>query len=120
MELRQLRTFVMVSEVRSVTVAAQRMGYSQSAVSQQVANLERALGARVFERSPDGMVLTARGARLLPHAQRIVRAIDMALHDMRLCAEDAIEECGSEIAMTHSRGRLVSVVSPSPAPGRRV
>ncbi|MBX6374648.1 MAG: LysR family transcriptional regulator, partial [Acetobacteraceae bacterium] len=48
--LRQLRTFLSVVETGSVTAAAQALGLTQPAASQQLRELERAMGVRLLER----------------------------------------------------------------------
>ena len=50
MELRQLKTFVAAAQLESFSGAAQRLGYSQSAVTVQMRLLEDELGARLFDR----------------------------------------------------------------------
>ena len=54
MEFRQIETFLKVAELGSFSRAAERLGYSQSAVTMQVKQLERELGARLFDRLPRG------------------------------------------------------------------
>lgn len=82
MELRQLRGFVAVAGAGTVNGAAEALGLAPASVSEQVRRLERALGVRLFERTPQGMVLTAQGSALLPraralldHAQEVRRAV---------------------------------------------
>ena len=50
MEFRNLLTFIRAAELHSFSQAAREMGYSQSAVSTQIAQLEADLGAPLFER----------------------------------------------------------------------
>jgi DNA-binding transcriptional LysR family regulator len=73
--LRVLRT---VAQYESFTAAAVALGYSQSAVSRQVAALERAAGAPLFVRRPDGVRLTAAGAILLRHASIALDEVERA------------------------------------------
>lgn len=58
--------------------AAERLGYTQSAVSQQIASLERILGDRVFDRpgGPRPVVLTPLGAELLERARELLARVD--------------------------------------------
>ena len=67
-----LEAFRTVARYGSITSAARALGYTQSAVSRQVAVLEAQAGARLFDRLPRGVVLTSEGACLLPHAEAVV------------------------------------------------
>lgn len=72
LELRQLRTFIAVIEAGTLTRAAQVLGVAQSTVSESVASLERALGARVFERAGRSLGLTGEGRALVPWARKML------------------------------------------------
>jgi molybdate transport repressor ModE-like protein len=76
-----LRVLREVAQVGSFTAAARALGYSQSAVSRQVAALEAVAGHQLFERSHDGVVLTPAGARLLPRAVRVLDELDAAVRE---------------------------------------
>ena len=65
MELRQLRTFQTIVEQGSYLRAAEVLGYTQSAVTAQIQQLERELGYPLFERLGRRMVLTAMGQEAL-------------------------------------------------------
>ncbi|RFU85862.1 LysR family transcriptional regulator [Streptomyces triticagri] len=68
-----LRVFLDVAHHGSFTSAAQELGYTQSAVSRQVAALEAALGgAPLFDRLPRGVRPTAHGWAFLPHAEAVL------------------------------------------------
>ncbi|MEM9355224.1 MAG: LysR family transcriptional regulator [Pseudomonadota bacterium] len=67
-----LRTFVAVAECQNITLAADSLGRTQSAISVQTKKLEEALEVRLFDRQARGMLLTAEGERLLPVARRII------------------------------------------------
>jgi molybdate transport repressor ModE-like protein len=73
-ELRHLLALRAVAEEGSVAAAARKLGYSQPAVSQQLAALERLLGSRLVERRVGGRVvaLTEPGRRVLPHARALI------------------------------------------------
>ena len=69
MELRQLEYFVAVAEERNFTRAAERVHISQSGVSAQIRQLERELGAELFDRSARSATLTVAGKAALQHAR---------------------------------------------------
>jgi DNA-binding transcriptional LysR family regulator len=76
-----LRVLREVAQWGSFTAAAGVLGYTQSAVSRQVAALEAVAGRALFERRRDGVVLTPAGARLLARAVRVLDELDAALRD---------------------------------------
>lgn len=73
--LRQLRTFLAVVETTSVSAAAEALHLTQPAASQQLRELERALGVRLLERAGGRMLPTAVGMALLEPTRRIQLAI---------------------------------------------
>lgn len=77
-----LRVLVEVAQSGSFTAAARVLGYTQSAVSRQVAGLEAVAGRALFERRRDGVALTAAGARLLERAVRVLDELDAAARDV--------------------------------------
>jgi DNA-binding transcriptional LysR family regulator len=83
-ELRHLAALQALAQERSFGRAAQRLGYTQSAVSQQIAALERAVGERLVERpgGPRPVSLTEAGRLLLAHAEAIVARLKAAQADM--------------------------------------
>jgi DNA-binding transcriptional LysR family regulator len=78
MELRHLRYFIAVAEERSVTRAAERLWLAQPGLSRQIRDLERELGAQLFERHARGVELTDVGELLLDRARAAVAAVDAA------------------------------------------
>src|SRR5258708_38261492 len=74
MELRQLEYFVAVAEEQNFTRAAERVHISQSGVSAQIRQLERELGAELFDRSARTATLTAAGKAALEHARATLAA----------------------------------------------
>ncbi len=78
MDLRWLRLLVELDERGSLRAAAEATGYSTSAVSQQLAGLQRSLGAELAERSGRGIRLTPAGRALLPAARQILAGMDAA------------------------------------------
>ncbi|MFD8782226.1 LysR family transcriptional regulator [Kitasatospora sp. NPDC059599] len=76
----QLRTFVTVTRLGSFSDAARELGYTQSAVSQQIAALEADLGAALLVRRPVGP--TEAGRRLLEHAAPLLVRLEAARADV--------------------------------------
>lgn len=74
MELRQLEYFVAVAEERNFTRAAERVHISQPGVSAQIRQLERELGAELFDRSARTVTLTVAGKAALDHARAALAA----------------------------------------------
>lgn len=79
LNLDYLRTFITVVEHGSFSAAAQRLDLTQPAVSQQIRQLERSLGATLLERVGRQARVTAAGAELLAHAASIETAVDVAI-----------------------------------------
>ena len=78
MDPRRVLTFRVVAHERSFSRAAHELALSQPSVSNQVAQLERELGARLLERRPGGLALTPEGATLLEHADAIAGRLELA------------------------------------------
>jgi LysR family transcriptional regulator, transcriptional activator of the cysJI operon len=89
MELRQLRTFVAVAELRHFARAASRCNLSQPAVSQQIALLEAEIGTKLLNRARR-VSLTVAGDVFLEEARRILGACDRANERMQEVARGAV------------------------------
>jgi molybdate transport repressor ModE-like protein len=76
-----LRVLREVAQSGSFSAAARVLGYTQSAVSRQVAALEAIAGRPLFERRRKGVVLTPAGTRLLARAVRVLDELDAAIRD---------------------------------------
>jgi DNA-binding transcriptional LysR family regulator len=83
MDTELLAVFRSVAVQGSFTAAAKTLGYTQSAVSRQVATLEAELGATLFDRLPRGIRLTESGRCLLPHAEALTGRLALARDDLR-------------------------------------
>src|SRR5437867_1193997 len=90
MELRHLRTFVAVAELRHFARAASLCNLSQPAVSHQIALLEDEVGAKLLNRAARRVSLTVAGDVLLEEARRILGAVDRAHERMQEVARGAV------------------------------
>ena len=77
-----LRVLREVAQAGSFTAAAQSLGYTQSAISRQVAALEAIAGHPLFERSRHGVTLTPAGRRLLTTAIRVLDELHLAKREL--------------------------------------
>ncbi len=78
-ELRHLRAFATIADEGTVSAAARRLAITQPALSRTLAQFERALGARLVERSTTSLALTAEGRALLPKVLAALAAVDEVL-----------------------------------------
>src|SRR6187551_1477003 len=87
-EVRHFAALDAVAREGSFGRAADRLGYTQSAVSQQIATLEKIVGETLVERpgGPRAVSLTEAGALLLRHAEAIVSRLHAAQADMAALA----------------------------------
>lgn len=81
-----LRTFQTVIETGSHTAAAKKLGYTTSAVSQQIAALEKAVGVELFERGPRSLWPTPAGLAMSTHADVILRQVARVEDEMQTFA----------------------------------
>ncbi|HZE40926.1 MAG TPA: LysR substrate-binding domain-containing protein [Stackebrandtia sp.] len=83
MDTAWLEVFRAVARRGSFTEAAKTLGYTQSAVSRQVAALESDMDTVLFDRLARGVRLTESGRFLLDHAEAVLDRLDGARHDVR-------------------------------------
>jgi molybdate transport repressor ModE-like protein len=85
LEVRHLRAFAAVADTGSFAEAARELGYTQSAISQQILALERIVGAPVLRRHPGGRrpaELTETGRVLLAHGRPLLARVQAAQADL--------------------------------------
>jgi DNA-binding transcriptional LysR family regulator len=85
-DVQRLRAFALVLDLGSISAAASVLGYTQSAVSQQLAALEREVGTVLVDRSQRPLRATDAGALLRPHVEGVLAALggaDAAVEDLR-------------------------------------
>ncbi len=86
--LTALRVFREVAERGTLTAAATALGYTQSAVSRQIAALERAAGAPLLQRRHDGVRLTAAGRIVARRAAAVIDQIDATARELAGLPDD--------------------------------
>ena len=79
MELRVLTTFLKVAQLQSFSKAAESLGYSQSAITVQVQQLENELGVRLFDRIGKNVTITHYGQEFIPYARDVITAATKAV-----------------------------------------
>lgn len=82
MELKQLRSFVHIAELGSISLASERVCIVQPALTRQIQALEEELSARLFVRHGRGVVLTPEGELLLAKATSILREVEQAKEEI--------------------------------------
>src|SRR4051794_15258391 len=88
METHLLQTFREVARHGSITAAAEALGYTQSAISRQIAALEADIGAPLFDRLPRrGVRPTDAGRALLPHVEAVLERVAAARRELAALAE---------------------------------
>jgi LysR family transcriptional regulator, benzoate and cis,cis-muconate-responsive activator of ben and cat genes len=87
MELRHLRYFAAVARHMSFSKAAEELHISQPPLSRQIMELERELGASLFDRRAKGIELTKAGEYLKIEAQRILDSVDMVARTVKVISD---------------------------------
>ncbi len=99
MDIKMLQTFMKVSEMHSFSRAAEVLGYTQSAVSLQIARLEEEFGTKLFDRIGHNIMLNEKGYRFLEYAQGVTMLTDSIKENF---AENEIISGTLKIAMADS------------------
>src|SRR5919201_4441539 len=86
LDVKRMKVLREVAAERSFSAAAQKLGYTQSAVSQQIAALERESGTVLIERNPRGIRLTDAGEALVRHADGILARLAEAEAELEAIA----------------------------------
>src|SRR5215203_760451 len=88
LDVRRLRLLRELAARRTVTAVAEALSYTPSAVSQQLAALERDAGVRLIERVGRGVQLTEAGRRLVTHADAVMARLEAAEADLTRMSGD--------------------------------
>lgn len=107
MEIRNLITFVRIAEVQNFSKSAEQLGYSQSAVTMQIKQLEDELHTQLFERIGKQVRLTQAGERLLPYALNILNMVRKAEN-----IEQEPERISGELRIGTCESYVISILPP--------
>ncbi|MEU8052818.1 LysR family transcriptional regulator [Micromonospora haikouensis] len=86
LDLRLVRYFTVVAAHQRFGRAAEELHLTQPSLSRQIRRLERQLGARLLDRTPQGSRLTGAGEAFLPRARELLRAAAQATTEARAAA----------------------------------
>lgn len=78
MEFRNINTFLKVAGTQNFSRAAEQLGYSQSAVTVQIKQLEKELNVQLFERIGKRVYLTEKGQEFIAYANEVMRVTERA------------------------------------------
>lgn len=92
LRLRDLHVFSIVAQRRSMAKAAAELGVSQPTVSEVIADLEHALGVRLFDRSRQGVELTIYGVALLRRATAVFDELRQGVREIEFLTDSAAGE----------------------------
>ena len=81
MNIKKLEAAVKTYELKSISLASQELGLTQSAVSHSIADLEEELGFQILTRTRKGVYLTPQGERILPHMKAILNDCSLMLQE---------------------------------------
>ena len=90
MELRTVNTFLHIAELHSFSRTARQLGYSQSAVSSQIAQLEAELGTPLFDRVGKTVRLTDAGQTFLGYARTLLETAQQVRGSLRIALADSV------------------------------
>lgn len=102
LDLRLVRYFTVVAEYRHFGRAATALRVAQPSLSRQIRRLEQQLGARLFDRTPQGTRLTGAGEVFLPRANALLRAAARSAAAARAAAEP------SRVVVGYTAGLIVT------------
>ncbi|KAJ54321.1 hypothetical protein ACMU_19045 [Actibacterium mucosum KCTC 23349] len=100
-----LKFFLAVARAGSFHRAAGTMGANRTTVARRLDALEAAIGTRLFDRMPTGLTLTATGAELIPHAERVEAEVAAAAR--LLAGRDAALVGPVRLSMPHFLARTL-------------
>jgi DNA-binding transcriptional LysR family regulator len=113
MELRHLQYLLAVIREGQITRAAHRIGIEQSPLSRAINDLEKEIGARLFERTKPRLQTTPAGEALAEHARRILQELDQAKAAARNAASGQRFQLRIGVAQSIAQPRLARLLARS-------
>lgn len=101
MEIRQLQTFLTLSELNSFTKTASKLGYAQSNITAQIKQLEQELDGQLFNRLGHSVTLTEKGRKLVPYATKLLALSKEAIATIAVSHHNIISIIASESLCTY-------------------
>ena len=88
MKLTQLLYFKTVAEMGKISQAAKKLYVSAPALSIAIANLEKELGVKLFDRANNKIILNEQGKKYLQHVNQILDDLSLAQKDIQSMQQD--------------------------------
>jgi DNA-binding transcriptional LysR family regulator len=110
LRLRDLFVYFTVVEYGSMAKAAAKLGVSTPSISEVIASLEHALGVRLFDRTPQGIVMTAYGEALLARGRAAFDELRQGIRDIEFIADPDAGELRIGCPESIAAGFLVPVL----------
>ena len=117
LDVRRLRLLRELAARRTVTAVAEALSYTPSAVSQQLAALERDAGVRLLERVGRGVQLTEAGRLLAGHADAVIARLEAAEADLARAAGDVSGRVRVACFQTGAHALVIPALGPLEAQG---
>ncbi len=110
------RFFLAVAETGSLSAASQVLGVSHPTVRRQIRDLESSLSAKLFNRTPDGYVLTAEGERMVD----LAKTMEITAHAIERCTNAEESKCEGRVTLAAAAGIGTHWLAPKVAEFRRL
>ena len=94
MEIRHLKTLIMVATARSISKASHMLHLSQPSVTRIIQEIETIVGSPLFSRTKDGMILTNAGKNFYKYATRIISSMHEAVAGLKNAHKKCIINIG--------------------------
>ena len=114
MNIKHLKSFVIVAKNGSISKAAALTNYSLSAVHDHLKALENELNVKLYERTTYGILLTEKGRQFLPYAESILNTYDEAMEEFDVTKQSlrlSASETGDFLIMKSLINRYIKKVS---------